>query len=111
MKKLLSLFGFLKKKNTPIDDSTLKDFSFIWYKRLETDSKVVYTQPFRTKVRAKNSDEARKKVEEFALRKMQLIIINEGEDKLESDSLLKMKSDFDKMYNKMNEFHERARKL
>lgn len=110
MKKLLSFFGFLKKKNSQVDDSTLKEFSFIWYKRLETDAKVVYTQPFRTKVKAKNHDEARKKMEEFALRKMQLVILSEGEDKSESDSLLKMQSDFDKLYNQMNDFHERARK-
>lgn len=49
-------------------------------------------------------------MEEFALRKMQLVIISENDDKLESESLFKMQSDFDKLYNKMNDFHERASK-
>ena len=86
-----------KKKN--IDNEV--EYSFIWYKEMETrNGKKIFTQPFRTKVKAKNYDEAKEKVTQFALNKMKLVIVSE--DKFNKTDLSKLEKKFDELYKQMN---------
>lgn len=68
------MFNWLKKKK---QDNQDKEYSFIWYHKLEATGKVFYTQPFRTKVKAANFNEAREKAIGFALGKQKLMIMEE----------------------------------
>ena len=49
-----------------------KEYTFIWYKTMETGGTTHYTKPFRTKVKAKSETEAREKLTKFVLGKMKL---------------------------------------
>jgi hypothetical protein len=56
------MFNWFKKKKQ--EDEGI-EYSFIWYKKLESGNKTFYTQPFRTKVRAKSFEEAKEKIRDI----------------------------------------------
>lgn len=91
------MFGLFKNKKEQKEN----EYSFIWYKKLESKNKTFYTQPFRTKVKAKNIEEAKKKVENFALGKMKLVIASESE--FNKTDLGKIDKVFDNIYKQMDE--------
>ena len=90
---------FDRFKNKKSDDEI--EFSFIWYKKLENGNKTYYTQPFRTKVKAKNYEEAKQKATDFALGKMQLVIVSE--DSFDKTDLSKFEKFFDDTCKQMDE--------
>lgn len=99
---------FKRSKDSAASDDSLQEFVFIWYKRMETGGKTVFTQPFRTKIRAKNELEAKQKMEDFAMRKMELVIIKEGDESaFEKDSLMNIQKDFAEMYDRMEKYQKR----
>lgn len=125
MKKFFkSMFGwiFLKKLSDsnkvkghrpPNDDE--REFSFIWYKTMEAGNRLYYTQPFRTKVKAKSREEAAEKVKDFALRKMNLVIREEKD--YNSSDINKINKQFDEInksmndvFGKMNDMFDRYKK-
>jgi len=55
----------------------VKDFTFIWYKKLQNGNKTHYTEPFKTTIKAKNREEAVEQLTQFALYKMILCIHDE----------------------------------
>ena len=92
------MFNWLKKKKQ--EDEWI-EYSFIWYKKLESGNKTFYTQPFRTKVRAKNFEEAKEKATKFALGKMKLVIVSE--DGFDKTDLSKLEKRFADIYKQMDE--------
>ncbi len=81
------------------------EYTFIWYKKMKINRKTIYTQPCRTKVNAKNYKEAKEKLTQFVLKKMELIIIEESEfNKIKIpfkifDSIFKKMDELFKMFN------------
>jgi hypothetical protein len=92
------MFNWLKKKKQ--EDEGI-EYSFIWYKKLESGNKTFYTQPFRTKVKAKSFEEAKEKATKFALGKMKLVIVSE--DGFDKTDLSKFEKGFDDIYKQMDE--------
>lgn len=88
-----SMFNLFKKKKSIEEEGT--EFTFIWYKKMVNGNKTHYTQPFRTKVKAKTREEAIKKVENFALQKMTLVVVEES--KFTSNKINLMTKEFDKL--------------
>lgn len=122
MKKFFkSIFPFLFKKDDnkvkghrPPDDNE-REYTFIWYKTMQSGDTKYYTQPFRTKVKAKSREEASEKVKDFALRKMTLVI-REKKD-YDSSDLNKINKQFDEVnktmddvFKKMNNIFDRYKK-
>tara|TARA_S200002703_G_C3583170_1_gene179106 strand:- start:46 stop:381 length:336 start_codon:yes stop_codon:yes gene_type:complete len=98
------MFNWKRKKKQNKDTDI--EYSFIWYKRMETrKGKTFFTQPFRTKVKAKNYDEAKEKVTQFALNKMKLVIVSE--DKFDKTDLSKLEKGFDDLYKQMNSLFDK----
>jgi len=111
-----SIFPFLFKKDNkvkghrpPDDNNGEREYTFIWYKKMQTGDKIYYTQPFRTKVMAKSREEASKKVEDFALRKMTLVIREEKD--YDSSDLNKINKQFDEVNKTMNDVFENMNKF
>lgn len=98
---------FKKRKKQEVKQEN--EFSFIWFKQIDSgDGTTYYTKPFRTKVKAKDIDEARQKVEDFALRKMKLVIVEESKyDQTDlsgfQKSFDKISAEMDKVFKKMND--------
>ncbi len=95
------MFGIFKKKKQEIKKSEGKEYSFIWYKQMKVRDKVFYTQPFRTKVRAKNYKEAKEKATNFALGKMELVVVREKD--FDKTKLSKLEKGFANMHKQMDE--------
>lgn len=96
------MFGWLKRKNKEQSEKLI-EYSFIWYKKMENGNTTHYTKPFRTKVKARNYEEAKEKVEKFALAKMKLVIMSEdGFDKSDLSDLNRSFDDLNKQYEKMD---------
>lgn len=89
-----NIFGKNKKKIPAPDDSGIS-YSFIWYKKMQVGDKTYYTQPFRTKIRGANKEEARIKCMNFAMNKIQLVVIDE--DKFSNNEISKLQQEFDKL--------------
>ena len=90
--------GFFVKPNVSHQFLGAKDeteFTFIWYKKMQTGNKTHYTQPFRTKVKAKTREEAKDKVINFAMNKMTLQVIEEKD--FNSTEMMKLQKEFDKL--------------
>lgn len=88
----------------------LKQFDS-WYKKVVGANSVYFTKPFRTKVKASTQKEAHKMVRDFAMRKMELVIVNEDNfDKDELSSLdnrfREMQKTFDNANKKMKDFEQ-----
>lgn len=98
------MFNFFKKKNKQKEEF---EYSFVWFKKMVNKDKTIYTQPFRTKVKAVSHEEAKKKLTEFALRKMELVIISE--DDFEETDLSKAQEQFDEVYRKMDDLFKKFR--
>lgn len=100
------LFGKKKQKEQNggevKSDATEKEFSLIWYKKMQVGNKTHYTAPFRTKIKAKTRKEAVDKLTSFALNKMTLCV-HEEKDFHNSD-LSKMQQTFDRMSIEMDKF-------
>lgn len=90
------MFNWLRKNKK--DEGV--EYSFIWYKEMKSGNKTFYTQPFRTKVKAKSFEEAKEKATRFALDKMKLVIISENE--YEKTDLSKLKKGFDEIHKIMD---------
>ena len=58
-----------------------KEFTFIWYKRMQSGNTTHYTQPFRTKIKARDRDEAKEKLGKFIMGKMSVVICDENDFK------------------------------
>jgi hypothetical protein len=101
----ISSLNWLKSKSKD-DDSNLTEYTFIWYKKMETKSGVYYTRPYRTKVKAKSFAEAKEKAIQFALSKMQLVIYEENPSNTNSDDLNKFMRQFDDLNQKMKDFSD-----
>ena len=104
------MFNLFKKKkqieNTEIEGE--KEFTFIWYKKMINGSKTHYTQPFRTKVKAKTREIAVKKCQDFAMQKMTLVVVEES--RFDKNELSMMQQEFDKLTKKfesMINFYEK----
>jgi len=80
-------------RESEIDDEI--EFSFIWYKKMVNGNKTHFTQPFRTKIKAKTREEARKKVTDFALQKMTLVVVDEN--KFNSSEISQITEQFEKL--------------
>lgn len=106
------LFGKKKQKEQNggevKSDGTEKEFSLIWYKKMQVGNKTHYTAPFRTKIRAKTKKEAIDKLTPFALNKMTLCI-HEEQDFKNSD-ISKMQRTFDSISDEMNKFFNNFKK-
>jgi len=83
-----------KKEKTPE-----KEFSFIWWKEIETQNKIFYTQPFRTKLNAKSIDEAKEKLINFVMGKMKLKIVLE--EQFHESDLSKLNRSFEEINKEM----------
>ncbi len=102
------MFDFLRRKKKKQEDSNEQEYTFIWYKKMENKDKVFYTQPFRTKVRAKDKNEAVEKVTQFALSKMKLVIVEE--DKYTKSDLSNLQKSFDDLYKQMDDLMGKFKK-
>lgn len=83
----------------------LKEFSFIWYKKLETKGKTFYTSAFRTKVKGKDYEDAKEKLINFAMSKMKLVVVSEN--KFSKSDLASFEKTFEKLNNEMNKLFEK----
>jgi len=104
----ISSLNWLKSKSKE-DDSNLREYTFIWYKKMETKNRVDYTRPYRTKVKAKSFEEAKEKAIQFALSKMQLVIYEENPSNTNSDDLDKFMHQFDDLNQKMKDFSDKLK--
>jgi hypothetical protein len=105
IKSLITFFSRKKKTTTNSNnDGIEREYTFIWYKRMETKNKIHYTQPFRTKIVAKSHKEAKEKLSNFVLGKMTLVIID-GE-KYETTDIHNINKHFDKAFQEMNTLFE-----
>ncbi len=115
MKKFFkSIFPFLFKKDNKVKghrppDDNEREYTFIWYKKMENGNSTYYTQPFRTKIKAKSREEAADKVKDFALRKMTLVIREEKD--YDSSDLNKLNKQFDEVNKNMNDVFESMGKI
>lgn len=114
-KSIFSIFSRKKKYDgkikchRPPSDNDEREYTFIWYKKMQTGDKTHYTQPFRTKVMAKSRDEAAEKVTNFALRKMTLVLREEKD--YSSDDLNQINKQFDEVNKTMNDVFEKMNKI
>ena len=93
------MFNWKRNKKQKKDADT--EYSFIWYKKMETrKGETFFTQPFRTKVKANNYDEAKEKVTRFALNNMTLVVVSE--DKFDKTDISKLQKGFDDIYKQMS---------
>ena len=76
-----------------------QEFSFVWYKRMVNNGKTHYTEPFRTKIKAKTRELAIEKCQNFAMNKMTLVIWNEAD--FDKSEISVMQKEFDKLANQM----------
>lgn len=108
MKKLIQIInGFFAKTRDGGKLSGTKDeteFTFIWYKKMQTGNKTHYTQPFRTKVKAKSREEAKGKVINFAMHKMTLQVIEEKD--FDSTEIMKLQKEFDTLNERFSKITE-----
>ena len=109
MGKFFRKFNLLKWFKPKEDTSNLKEYTFIWYKKMETKKGVDYTRPYRTKVKAKSFEEAKDKAIQFALSKMQLVIYEENPLNTNSDDLEKFMRQFDDLNQKMKDFSDKMK--
>ena len=77
------------------------EFTFIWYKKIQTGNKTHYTQPFRTKVKAKTREEAKVKLVNFVMKKMILHVIEEKD--FDTTEIMKIQEEFTKKDMEMKE--------
>ena len=99
------MFNWKKYKKPPkkTERNVEIEYSFIWYRKMKTSNGTTYfTQPFRTKIKAKSYGEAIKKLTQFVLGKMELVIVNE--DKFEE-------TEFSKLHNRFEDIHKRINSL
>ena len=94
-----NIFNWLFGKKQEKEDTRI-EYTFIWYKKMKTGNKTFYTQPFRTKVKAKNFKEAKEKLTSCILGKMKLIIVSE--DEYNKTDLSKFEKGFDDLYKQMD---------
>ena len=100
------MFDKLKDKLSKSDKPDEKEYTFIWYKKMDVSSggklNVHYTQPYRTKVTAKTRNEAVKKCQDFAMSKMQLVVVDEEFfDKTKLGNIQQMFSTFNKAFDSL----------
>jgi len=76
------------------------EYTFVWFKKMQNGKRMHYTKPFRTKVTASSFEEAKKKVEEFAMSKMKLIVLSE--DEYNRCDIRKFQEDLDKVFGDMD---------
>lgn len=69
--------AFKAKANNVVQDPEKKWYSLIWYVKLQNKGETMYMQPFRTKIMASSLKEAEDKVADFAINKLELIIMPE----------------------------------
>lgn len=69
-----NIFSFSKKK-----ENNEREFVFVWYKKMFSGNDTYYTKPHRTKIKAIDYDEAKDKLTDFILNKMEIVIIDEEE--------------------------------
>ena len=89
------MFNLFKRKNQIENTDDQQEFTFIWYKKMISGNKTHYTQPFRTKVKAKTREEAIKKCQDFAMQKMTLVVVEERN--FNKNELAIMQQEFDKL--------------
>ena len=80
-------------------DGIVKDFTFIWYKKLQNSNTTHYTEPFKTTIKAKNREEAVEVLTQFALKKMTLCI--HDEENFRKSDYMKVQSSFYQMNKAM----------
>jgi BMFP domain-containing protein YqiC len=114
-KKIFGWIPFGKKKDDqkvkgerPKSEDDLKEYTFIWYKQMEIGNKIQYTPPNRTKVKARNREEAVEKMKNFAMRKMTLVIREEKD--YDSSDLGKINAEFEKLNNYMENIFSKFKK-
>lgn len=98
------MFNWLRKNNKNEEI----EYSFIWYKEMKNGNKTFYTQPFRTRVKAKSFEEAKEKATRFALDKMKLIIVSENE--YEKTDLSNFEKGFDEIHKIMDRMFKNFKK-
>lgn len=91
------------------NDGNLKEFVFIWYKKMQNGNTTHYTEPFRTSVKAKNREEAVEKLNQFALKKMTLCIHDEA-NFIKSD-YSKIQQDFNYMNKAMKDMEDKFKNI
>jgi hypothetical protein len=105
-KALISFFSRRKKSATNSNnDGIEREYTFVWYKRMETKNKIHYTQPFRTKIVAKSREEAKEKLNQFILGKMTVVIIDG--DKYDTSEINNINKTFEKAFKEMNTMFEK----
>jgi hypothetical protein len=93
-----------KQQNNDSSNEEEKEFSFIWYKEMEAGGKKFYTQPFRTKIKAKTFACAKEKMITFALGKMKLVIV--PEDDFKKTDLAQHESTINNLFGEFNKIME-----
>ena len=93
------MFDWLKSKKESTEET---EFSFVWWKEMNVGTKKFYTKPFRTKVKGKNIEEAKEKLKDFALSKMKLVIVPEGN--FNKTDLSAFEEKISKISNEIDEF-------
>lgn len=105
------MFNWFKRNNNSVlqGGEGETEFSLIWYKRMYAGKRTHYTQPFRTRVKAKSYEEAKEKLASMVLSKMQLVITPEHDfDKTE---LFMVQSEFNKVNDAMREMEKCMEKV
>lgn len=94
--------------DTPPDgmDDGNKEYSLIWYKKMQLRATTHYTRPYKTKVREKNLDEAKEKVCRFTLSKMTLQIFEEKD--FDSSEIMIFQKKFEKLNTEFNDAMEKV---
>lgn len=77
------------------------EYSFVWYREMNQGDTTYYTQPFRTKVKAENFEQAKEMVTNFASGKMKLVVIPES--KFSYSNLSKMKKELNKISKELKD--------
>ena len=84
-----------------------KEYVFIWYKQMKTGGTTFYTKPFRTKVKAKSYKEAKDKLTKFAMSKMKLVVMTEGQ--YNEIPMAKMKRELDDVFDSIDKLFQKIK--
>lgn len=89
----------LFKTKQPAQNVEETEFTFIWYKKMINGNTTHYTQPFRTKVKAKTREEAFEKLTKFCLSKMTLCVFEEKD--FDSSEIISLQKTFNELNKQM----------
>ena len=75
------------------------EYTFVWYTEMETNGKTFFTQPFRTRIKAGNINEAKKELKKIVNSRMNIVIMTEDEYK--KSPVSRLKDSINKLYDEI----------